>query len=105
MGHNYTTQYNPSFNGSGLKGTANLNVIKDPEKSFETIQLGREYPREILMNFLELYKGIKSKNRMMQNPIPGSKEIDGTIEILNDFRNNFFHFIPYNWSLEIAWHR
>lgn len=35
-----------------LKGTANLNVINDPEKSFEAIQLGRGYSREFLINYL-----------------------------------------------------
>ena len=50
-----------------LQGTASLNVIKEPEKSLEAIQHGKEYPKEFLLNFLKLYKDIKSKNRMTQN--------------------------------------
>lgn len=90
-----------------LMGTAGLNVIKAPEKSFEAIQLGKDYPKEYLLNFCKLYDDIKSKERMMQNiyskSFSGSKEIDNAMKILNEFRNNFVHFIPCNWSLEISW--
>jgi len=89
-----------------LKGTASLNVIKEPEKSFEAIQHGKEYPKEFLLNFMKLYKDIKSKNRMTQNInskcFSCSKEIDDAMEILNDFRNKFIHFIPCSWSIEVT---
>jgi hypothetical protein len=91
-----------------LQGTASLNVVKDQDKWFEAIQLGNEYPKQqFLLNFLKLYKDIKSENRMMQNgyskSFPGAKETDYAMEVLNEIRNNFIHFIPCNWSLEIAW--
>ncbi len=45
-----------------LQGTASLNVVKDQDKWFEAIQLGKEYPeKQFLLNFLELYKDIKSE--------------------------------------------
>jgi len=90
-----------------LMGTASLNVIKEKEKWLKAIQLGTEYPeRQKLLNFLKLYKDFKSKNCMMQNTyckfFPDSKKIDESMEKLNDIRNNFVHFIPCNWSIEIA---
>jgi hypothetical protein len=89
-----------------LQGTASLNVIKEPEKSFEAIQHGGEYPKEFLLNFLQLYKDIKSKNRMTQNIdskcFSCSEEIDESMKLLNDFRNKFIHFIPCSWSIEVT---
>ena len=92
-----------------LQGTASLNVVKNREKWFEAIRLGNEYPKQQqkLLNFLDLYKDIKSKDRMMQNIysecFSGSEEIDESMRTLNELRNNFIHFIPSNWSLEIVW--
>lgn len=91
-----------------LMGTASLNVIKDREKWFEAMQLGNEYPKQqFLLNFLKLYNDIKSKNAMMENGnskyFSCSEEIDEAVEILNELRNKFIHFIPCNWSIEVAW--
>lgn len=90
-----------------LMGTASLNVIKYREKWFEAIRLGNEYPKQqSLLNFLKLYNDIKLKNRMMQNISSKlflcSEEIDGSMEKINELRNNFIHFIPCSWSIEIA---
>lgn len=90
-----------------LMGTASLNVVKDREKWFEAIRLGNEYPKQqFLLNFLKLYNDIKLKDRMMQNIYSKSflcsEEIDGSMEKINELRNNFIHFIPCNWSIEIA---
>lgn len=90
-----------------LMSTAYLNVIKDREKRFEAIRLGNEYPKQqFLLDFLKLYNDIKLKNCMMQNTSSKSflcsEEIDGSIEKINELRNNFIHFIPCNWSIEIA---
>jgi hypothetical protein len=91
-----------------LTGTASLNVIKDREKWIEAIQLGNEYPKQqFLLNFLKLYDDIKSKERMMHygysKSFKGSRKMDEAMKILNELRNNFIHFIPCNWCLEIAW--
>ncbi len=84
-----------------LKGTANFNIIKEPEKFFDAIQNGKECPRQYLLNFCKLYKYVKSQKRMGKN-YPGSKESDYAMEILNEIRNNFIHIIPCNWSIELA---
>jgi hypothetical protein len=92
-----------------LKGTANFNVIKEPEKLFDAIvngNDGKDYPREYLLNFCKLYKDIKSPKKVKQNIAsriyPGSKDSDYAMEKLNEFRNNFIHFIPCRWSIELA---
>jgi len=83
-----------------LKGTANFNIIKEPEKFFDAIQNGKKCPRQYLLNFCKLYKNVKSQKKMGKN-YPGSKESDCAMEILNEIRNNFIHFIPCNWSIEL----
>lgn len=89
-----------------LKGTANFNVIREPEKLFDAIQNRREYPEEYLLGFGKLYKDIKSPKKMKQNTAsriyPSSKDSDYAMEKLNEFRNNFIHFIPCRWSIELA---
>ena len=89
-----------------IKGTANFKVIRDPEKSLDAIQNGKEYPKEYLLNFNNLYKDIKSQEKMKENmdsrSYPGSIASDYAMMELNKFRNNFIHFIPCNWSLELA---
>lgn len=66
-----------------LKGTANFNVIKKPEKLFDAIQNGKDgkdYPREYLLNFIKLYKDINYQKKMKQNVdsriYAGSNEAD-----------------------------
>jgi len=59
-----------------------------------------------LLVFGKLYKDIKSPKKMKQNITsriyPGSNDSDYAMEKLNEFRNNFIHFIPCRWSIELA---
>ena len=46
-----------------LKGTANFNVIREPEKLFDAIQNGTAVSWEYLLSFGKLYGDIKSQKR------------------------------------------
>jgi len=88
-----------------LQGTSPLNVIKDPQKSFDAIQNGTDYPEDKLLNFLSLYRDIKSQEKMKKSidsrNYLGSNEMDDAIRTLNELRNKFIHFIPCGWSIEL----
>jgi len=88
-----------------LKGTAALNVINNPKKTLDAIYGKREYPKESLKVFLNLYADIKSYECMNLNInskfFAGTNETDEAMERLNQFRNKFIHFIPCSWSIEI----
>ena len=57
-------------------------------------------------NFMDLYKYIKSEDRMKigidSKNFLASKETDYAMKTLNEIRNNFIHFVPSHWSLEIS---
>ena len=61
---------------------------------------------EYLLSFGKLYGDIKSQKKMKQNIASRiylcSKDSDYAMEKLNEFRNNFIHFIPCRWSIELA---
>ena len=89
-----------------LMGTASLNVCKNRREFVEAMNSGNERPKLSMENFLHLYRGIKSTDRMNQNiyskTFSASKETDYHMETLNEFRNTFIHFKPCNWSLGIS---
>jgi hypothetical protein len=88
-----------------LQGTSIFNVIKDPKKLFDAIQNGTDYPEDKLLNFLSLYRDIKSQEKMKKSIdsriYSGSNEVDDAIRTLNELRNKFIHFIPCGWSIEL----
>ena len=55
---------------------------------------------------MDLYKYIKSEDRMKigidSKNFLASKETDYAMKTLNEIRNNFIHFVPSHWSLEIS---
>jgi len=42
------------------------------------------------------------KQNITSRIYPGSNDSDYAMEKLNEFRNNFIHFIPCRWSIELA---
>ena len=89
-----------------LKGTASLNVCKNREKFIDAIRSGDDYPELRMENFLVLYKGIKSHDRMKMNinskNLAASMDIDNAMNKLNEIRNKFIHYVPSHWSLETS---
>jgi len=92
----------------GLRGTDNLNVLTEECAQDWLLAYQRgdgNYPREKLDGFLDLYKKIKS-NRMKIYINSKSFKPKGTqgksVKKLNSLRNEFVHFVPKGWSLEIS---
>jgi hypothetical protein len=85
-----------------LKGTASFNVCRNRKKFVEAILSGGDYPELKMQYYLDLYKDIKSKDRMNGMNFLASPETDNAMEKLNEIRNIFIHFIPSIWSLELS---
>jgi hypothetical protein len=88
------------WNGNGLL-TLRPNIAK---KWLEAYNKGGEFPVEKLDEFLNLYKKAKEKTNFNSHGassfIPGSTHNKSFVQ-LNDFRNEFIHFTPKGWSLQL----
>jgi hypothetical protein len=66
---------------------------------------GGEYPVEKLDNFLNLYKKVKS-DRMLcyghSKKYVATPDHNRSVKKLNELRNEFIHFVPKGWSLEVT---
>lgn len=66
---------------------------------------GGEYPVEKLDNFLNLYKKVKS-DRMLcyghSKKFKATPDHNRSVKKLNELRNEFIHFVPKGWSLELT---
>jgi hypothetical protein len=91
-----------------LRGTNNLNVLTEKcakkwLKAYDSNDGKYSEPR--LDDFLKLYEKIQS-TRMNLYTISKSFIPTGTqnssVKKLNDFRNDFVHFVPKNWSIEVS---
>lgn len=65
---------------------------------------GGKRPAEKLDNFLNLYKKIKSDRMLCYSHgkrFKADPEHNWAVKKLNELRNEFLHFVPKGWSLEI----
>lgn len=66
---------------------------------------GGQYPVEKLDNFLNLYKKVKS-DRMLcyghSKKFIATPDHNRSVKKLNELRNEFIHFVPKGWSLELT---
>jgi len=66
---------------------------------------GGKYPVEKLDNFLNLYKKVKS-DRMLcyghSEKFKATPNHNRSVKKLNELRNEFIHFVPKGWSLELT---
>lgn len=91
-----------------LRGTNDLNVLTDEcaEDWMAAYERGDEnYPEPKLDTFLNLYKKIKSDRMKMyghSRPFKPSGTQGKSIKKLNNLRNEFIHFVPKGWSLEVS---
>lgn len=58
-------------------------------------------PDERLAEILILFDRVKS-SAYLQDPLRSSEQIDADVKRLNNLRNDFIHFIPRSWSLELS---
>ena len=91
-----------------LRGTNNMNVLtKDcAEEWLAAYERGDgQYPEQKLDRFLNLYKKVKSKQMKMyvnSQPLKPSGTQSRSVKKLNAFRNDFIHFVPKGWSIEVS---
>ena len=90
-----------------LRNGNNLSVM--PEKLagewLEAYRAGEELPEERLDSFPNLYKKIKGKDMELlvcSKRFQSSKEYDRCVKKLNELRNDFIHFVPKGWSIEVS---
>ena len=87
--------------GNGLK------TLKDKiaVKWLKAYSEGGAYPKEELDTFLNLYKKVKSEQMIYlvhSQPFTANGNHDKSVKKLNSFRNEFIHFVPKSWSLELT---
>jgi len=90
-----------------LRGTNNLNVIskKDAQAWIEAYDADQALPSTKLDDFLSLYKKIKSDAMLMwtcSKKYTTSGQQGWSIKKLNTLRNNFIHFLPSNYAIQIS---
>jgi len=91
-----------------LQGSNSLNVLTDEcaKEWMAAYERGNgKYPERRLASFLDLYERIKSDRMKMylhsQSFRPSSTQ-DRSVKELNSLRNEFIHFVPKGWSLEVS---
>lgn len=91
-----------------LRGTNSLSILtkKSAEEWLVAYEDGGHLPTyEKLDSFLNLYKKIKSDRMLMyghsQIFVPQGSQ-GRSIKKINKFRNEFIHFIPKGWSIELS---
>jgi len=90
-----------------LRGSDGLRPLKDNVAAewLTEYQEGGEYPMEKLDSFLNLYKKVKSDTMLFFvhskkfTPIGSQGRSD---KKLNSLRDDFIHFLPRSWSLEVS---
>lgn len=90
-----------------LKSSNSFNVMrpKHVNKWLDAYENDRDYPEVKLDFFNELFLKIQtdSMNIYSHSEIfTSNEEINESVKKLNNFRNNFIHFMPMSWSLEIS---
>jgi hypothetical protein len=85
------------WDGNGLRALRD-NIAK---KWLKAHRSGGPYPTEKLDDFLNLYMKVKSRRGSKAAFQPGPTH-DDSLRILNAFRNEFIHFTPKGWLLELA---
>jgi hypothetical protein len=70
-------------------------------KWLKAYQEGGPYPIDKMDHFLNLYRKVKDASYLAKHFVPKETH-DVSLERLNSFRNEFVHFTPKGWSVELA---
>jgi hypothetical protein len=73
----------------------------DAEKWLESHETDSEYPETQMDGFLNLYKKIKKHDVLGYYFKPRNQQ-GRSIKKINIFRNEFIHFMPKGWSIEMS---
>ena len=74
---------------------------EDAEKWIEANDAGTPYPDAKMDSFLNLYKKIKKHEILGFKFSPNGLQT-ASVKKLNYFRNEFIHFMPKGWSIEVS---
>lgn len=90
-----------------LRNGNNLTVMpgKLAGKWLEAYRAEKPLPEERLDSFPNLYKKIKSKEMeflVSSKRFQSLEEHDRAVDNLIDLRNDFIHFVPRGWSIEVS---
>ena len=88
------------WSGNGLRSMPD----KDAVKWLQAYRDGTSFPKDRLDKFLNLYKKCKDSrnfNYVGSAAFEATPEHDASFEDLNEFRNEFIHFTPKGWVLEL----
>lgn len=91
-----------------LRGPNSLNVLTDKctKEWLAAYESGSgKYPVQKLDGFMNLYKKIKSERMLMYDHsrvFKPSGTQGGSVKKLNSFRNDFIHFTPKGWRIEVS---
>ncbi|MDN3649590.1 hypothetical protein QWZ13_11750 [Reinekea marina] len=76
------------------------------EKCLKAHRENKPWPKVKMDNFPNLYKKVKSTEYMhfltCSKVLPEDEERDRAVTKLLELRNNFIHFMPQGWSLEVS---
>lgn len=75
---------------------------KDAEAWLDAHGNETDYPQVKMDGFLNLYKKIKSHKILGYKFTPQGQE-DKSVKRINTLRNEFIHFMPKGWSIEVAY--
>ena len=90
-----------------LRGSDGLRPLKDDiaAKWLTAYREGSQYPVEKLDSYLNLYKKVQSDTMLFfvhsKKVIP-PRSLGRSMKKLNSLRNDFVHFLPKSWSLEVS---
>lgn len=90
-----------------LRGSDGLRPLKDDvaTKWLTAYREGGKYPVEKLDTFLNLYKKVQSDTMLFyvhSKKVVPSRTLGRSMKKLNSHRNDFVHFLPKSWSLEVS---
>jgi len=90
-----------------LRGSNGLLPLQDKiaAKWLKAYRGGGAYPREKLDSFLNLYAKTKSDRLLFSchsRKLTATEAQDRSIRKLNSLRNEFIHFLPRFWALEVS---
>jgi hypothetical protein len=90
-----------------LRNGNNLTVMPDKlaGKWLEAYRADKPLPEERLDSFPNLYKKIKGEHMerlVMSRRFTATADQDRCVKKLQELRNNFIHFIPKGWSIEVS---
>lgn len=90
-----------------LRGSDGLRPLRDDIAAqwLTAYREGGQYPVEKIDSFLNLYKKVKSDTKLSfvhSKKVTPSPTLGRSMNKLNALRNDFVHFLPKTWSLEVS---